>query len=268
MQMPIWFFDNGGWQNSRLARASMQADAYLCAPGPSLVPVAAEPGVYVAALTKAYPAVMPHLWVGLDEPECYDRRLWWEGFIKITNGGYRDRAVERVPVRNLPNVYFADLLPISIERMFVEGRDDFVVFDPQHSLGLALHVLLMLGAKKIRLVGFDLQSVAGQDYHRTARKVLSPELRRRNQVLFDEQLFFLSRFAALALEHGVEVISCTPGSRLNASMPFVPLEEALRLSRARVPPPGTIMHCRELTTHKPFTGVATELSTRPRLSAN
>jgi hypothetical protein len=245
---------------ARIARERLGADVYLCAPGPSLIPMAPEPGIYIAALTKAYPAVRPHLWIGMDEPPCYDRRLWFEGFEKIVRLNFQDVEVGGVKLKDLPNVLFASCDKLKVADIFANLQDAQPLIWVHDTLFVALHVLVRRGARRIFFNGFDLRHVAGADYHVQSRKVLTPELRARNQVLFDKQVRLLREFAAIAGQHGIACVSVTPGSRLNAFMPYVPLAEALAGSRAAVPAAGEILHCRELEGAK---AVAVSVSSMP-----
>ena len=48
-------------------------------------------GVYVVGINTTYPKIKPHLWIGMDWPECYDRKLWNEPFMKIARGGRSEK---------------------------------------------------------------------------------------------------------------------------------------------------------------------------------
>jgi hypothetical protein len=246
--MPLFMqVDADKFAKINLARLNLGVPVILCAPGPSLQPLTPQPGVMIAALTKAYPTVRPDIWFGMDEPGCYDRRVWSEPFIKIGNSIYPDRAVNGKKVAMNPLTFLAqnkkskDVLDIFRER----GSDKLFTWYA-HTLGVACDILVWMGARKIYLDGFDLRHIDGKDYCDGARKVLTKALRDRNQLLFDQQVLFLKAFHAYGRPNGVEVISSTPGSPLNEFMPFVSRDDALKEAAAAVPEPGIIYHCREI----------------------
>ncbi len=244
--MPLWYDCGAGFVPARLARRDLGADVYLCAPGPSLVPIGRGPGIFVAALTKAYPVVRPDMWFGMDEPRCYDRRLWWEGFMKVARGNYRWLTCEGQSIRQCPQTYFADVEnpgPYGIAEMFRRRAHDVKFIWQKNTLGVALHVLIWMGARNLHLVGFDLKSRPGAAYHAGVGFDLPPALHAYNQNLFDEQLTFLKSFAAIAAVAGVRVVSCTPDSPINDFLAYHPLGDALNQSAARVPSAGQLFHC-------------------------
>ena len=84
----------------------------------------------------------------------------------------------------------------------------------------AINLAVHLGAKRIILVGFDMQQVDGQsNYHNEHKTNSGRNVYKR----------FKSRMPLLAKalqERGISVINATPGSALNA-FPIMTLEEAL-----------------------------------------
>lgn len=244
--MSLWHDCGAGFVQTSMARQDLGVDVYLCAPGPSLTAIAPGPGIYVAALTKAYPLVRPDIWFGMDEPECYDRRLWWEGFIKVSRANYQHHLCEGRPIKDCPNTFFASNEEMPIAEIFTRRAHDVKFGWFRHTLGVALHVLLWKGARKFRFVGFDMTSREGADYHPSVGLDLKPVLRQRNQKLFNGQVTFMREFTEHAVKHGIELVSCTPGSPLNAFMPYLPLAEALQASRAHVPAAGRMMHCAQV----------------------
>jgi hypothetical protein len=244
--MSLWYDCGDGFARARLARQQMGQPVILCAPGPSMERVERQPGVMVAALTKAYPTIKPDIWFGLDTPECYDRRVWFEGFTKVARSGHQNMAVDGRPVRELPNVYFADCHEMKIEHIFRDRHHDAKFGWWFHTLGAALNILVWMGARTIYLNGFDLRSVEGKDYGPGVDKVLSDDLRAGNQRLFDSQVAWLKKFTHFANLNGITVASCTPNSPINEFMPYHSLAMALTMSQKRIPAPGKLFHSKEL----------------------
>jgi len=138
--------------NISFAKKDLSADAYLYCPGPSLAAVNDSeihvPGAFTFALNTAYPAIRPDVWLGMDYPDCYDHRLWGEGFRKVCRMGKHDEMVEGQPIKKYPEVYAATTKrDVTIEYMFenATGNAPFAWFN--HTFGVALHMMLWMGAK-------------------------------------------------------------------------------------------------------------------------
>lgn len=235
--------------NISFARPNMNADAYLYCPGPSLADVEDGdihvPGALSFALNTAYPKVRPDYWIGMDYPDCYDHALWGEGFRKVCRLGRENELVDGVPIKEFPDVYAATTVAdVNMEYVFEhrEANIPFAWFN--HTFGVALHMMLWMGAKRIHFVGCDLGG--SKDYYDD--RELSPENRTINRRLYGKiGNGFISAFVRIGEQHGVECVSCTPGSPLNDKMRFVPLKHALAASMARAPRRGTKpVDCRDL----------------------
>ena len=240
--MALWYECGNGLIKTSLARKDLGADAYLCCPGPSLAAVDPalfqQPGLMVFAVNTAYPKIRPHVWLGLDVPVCYDPRLWWEPFVKITRmhtvGGIDMTRSGGQHVRYAPNVYFADLEAADPAQMFSRRAHDVRFVWDKNTLIFTLHVMIWMGARRIRLVGCDFGGVdGGPDYHDS--RVLSPERRESNRRLYRQQVETLGRLRPLAEAAGIEIVSCTPGSPAGAFLPEKGLAEAVEESARRVP---------------------------------
>lgn len=246
--MALWHGCNGGWSTTTFARRNLGADVFVCCPGPSLAAAAIKPGpgIFVAALNTAYPHVRPDIWFGMDDPQCYDRRLWWEGFPKVYRGNYKDRTCEGLAVKDAPMTFFADLEECRVDEIFSRRAHDVKFGWFKHTLGTALHVLTWMGARRIRMVGCDMGGAA--DYYYGSP--LSPERRAGNRRLYQQQVEFMRRFAQHAARSLIEVISCTPDSPLNSVLPYVPLDKALVMAASSVPGAGVALHCQDVSPTK------------------
>jgi hypothetical protein len=190
--------------------------------------------------------IAPDIWFGLDTPECYDRRLWQESFMKVCRTqGLQDLKVAGRFIRGFPNTYFADCAEMEIKHIFRDRGHDVTFGWFKHTLGAALHVLVWMGARLLLLNGFDLRDVDGRDYAAGVAKTLTPTLRKSNQALFNEQIGFLQEFTLYAARNGVQVVSCTPESPINSFMPYMELDHAVESARDGLPAPGTLFHSRE-----------------------
>ncbi len=242
--MALWYDCGNGWVKSRgLARCSLGADAYLCCPGPSLADVNASalngPGRMVFAVTTAYPRVRPDVWVGTDVPECYDRRVWAEPFVKVARGNYGSSRCQGRTLKEFPNTFFADIENAPFCEILDRRAHDVRFVWNRNTFTTALHLVIWMGGRRIFLVGCDFGGKS--DYH-DGRK-LSDDQRSRNRGLYANLVNDLRDLAPAAKERGIEIISCTPDSPVNEFLPFVPLSEALALSESQVPDRRTpILH--------------------------
>lgn len=246
--MSLWQWTGTRFDTLSLRQTMLRADAYLYCPGPSLKAVDNSkihvPGAVAFAVTTAYPHVRPDIWCGLDQTECYDRRLWMEPFVKIMRGNYRNMCCDGLPVRECPNVYFADLVAPPQEtpyKLILERSDQFTWH--RNVFIYALHIMLYMGARKIHFVGCDMGGTT--DYYDDRK--LSGDGRAANQQLYAQETASLRTLMPELQKQGVELISCTPGSPLNAFMPFVPLEDALAKTAASIPASGPVLTAAEAT---------------------
>lgn len=237
--MSLWTDQGAGWRTASFARVHTENDAYLCCPGPSLADAPAElrgAGRTIFAINTAYPRVKPDFWLGTDRIACFDRGLWREAFPKITRLIRGDNDVDAI--RLCPQVYYADIDEIDERNMLFRRDHDVRFVWPTNTLMFALHFAIWTGHKRVHLFGCDMGG--SRDYY-DARE-LAPAERRQNRHLYASQVTALARLTPLAAAHGITLLSCTPGSPLNAFMSFAPLEASLALSSASVPDGSAPIH--------------------------
>ncbi len=234
--MALWYDCGNGWVKTRgLARSNLGADVYLCCPGPSLAGVDASrltgPGRMIVAVTTAYPAVRPDVWVGTDVPECYSRQLWAEPFIKVVRGNYHRLRCQGRPLKGFPHVLFADIDNAEFcEMLDRRGHDTNFIWN-RNTFTTALHLVIWMGARRICLVGCDFGGAG--DYH--DGRALTETHREGNRRLYANLVDDLRRLGPRAKARGIELVSCTPGSPVNEFLPFVALPDALARSASAVP---------------------------------
>ena len=257
--MALWYdCGNGFAKASGFARKKNELDFYICCTGPSLSEVRSEdfkiPGVFTIGLNTTYPHIKPDLWVGMDKPDCYDPKIWWESFNKICRGSYSSEIFHGHELKNMPNTFFADVKkPKEESELFkLRGHDINFVWE-KNTLAVALHIAVWMGARKIHLVGCDLGGT--RDYY--DGRVLTGEQRKHNQNLYLYQRKYLRRFHENAKEYGIELISCSEQSPINNKVPFINVHEALLKSRNKTPSINSkIVHV--LETEKPKEKIVAE----------
>ena len=222
---------NGNLTYTKFSQSYQRLHAYLYCPGPSLANVDPErinvPGTVKMAINTAYPKIRPDIWMGMDTPECYDPNLFFEPFPKLLRQGFSDISEKKLDT--FPGVYHIPVQETKeILNMFVPKLSGFAWFN--HTLGVALHFLIWSGVKQIHLVGCD--QGGPKDYYDD--RTLPDHLRLANRALYNKQIVFLKKVAALGKQFNVDIISCTPGSPINEFLEYKDLYTALRESNKKV----------------------------------
>jgi hypothetical protein len=212
--------------------------ANLVCPGPSLKDIDVDKlhgtGLFVMALNTAYPTVKrPDMFLGMDSPSCYEPDLYWQSFTKITGGLFTDAVLFNKKIRDCKNTYFlAGDTEATIEDMF-KNEIDTKFYWHKCSMFLALHFLLYMGFKRINLVGVDLGG--DSDYH--DGRTLEPYQKKINKEKYQETYDNLVKFAELAKEKGIEVISCSKNSKANDFLEYRSVEQCQKEAEETMPKP-------------------------------
>ena len=240
-----------------LYREDMGLDVYLCGSGPSLKDVSNEdirvPGALIVGITHSYPHIRPDIHICMDDPSCMENILWSEPFMKILRGGFQERTFHGIPMRHMHNLYYADCRKwdkSEEENIFINKpdtqKDRTVFYWNQNSIGITLHMLLYMGAKRIHLLGSDLDNSKEQYYDSSLNKP-DDEIE-RGQGAYNEIFRHYKFFAETAPKYGVEIISCSPDSKINEIMPYIDLNLAVENTKRR----------KNLPVIKPLTGKQAE----------
>jgi len=232
--MAIWKHTFDLWERAALFGAQRGQDAYIVCGGPSLAAAAhlqlSGPGRVVIGLNNTYPAIRPDIWIGMDEPDCYDRALLAESFPKIYRGNYSAIETPLGELKDTPSAHFMDVaegvpfLPVQADQRFTWLH---------HTLGCAIQLAVWLGCETLHLLGCDLSHARG-DYA-DPTQTLTEEQRRYNARLHGQQLAWLRDLRPLLRRHSVRLLSCSPESRLNEFFPFLPVAAALQASAWHLP---------------------------------
>ena len=235
-RMGIHYDCGNGWSRTSFARRTQDVPVYLCCPGPSLPRgITTGPGYTVAALNTAYPRVRPDMWFGMDDPGCYDQALWSESFAKFCRGNYGDRRdMTGRLIKKSPMTFFLDVEKAEMPDIFQRRAHDIKFVWQHHTLGVALHALVWMGYRDIRLVGCDLGG--SQDYWHGS--LLNPEEHERNQRLYRMQEHWLRLFRSMAAARGIRLSSCTPNSPINKFLDFTSFDQSLPVPARTKPIPA------------------------------
>ena len=235
--MAFWYYNNTGTYHVDLSNSDMGLDVYLCGSGPSLNNVNNKDlhcdGSFVVGVNNSYPKIKPHMWIGLDDPSCFHHKIWSDPCMKILRGGYQDRTYHGISIKNNHNLFYEDCKEyedFEKESMFYNKPDRTMFYWDKTVIGTTLHILLHMGAKRIHLVGADLDNSKKQYWNNIKRdkKVFT-----RNKNTYKQIIEHYKWFRKIGLKYDVELISCTPNSPVNDFLKYIPLKEALKDTRKR-----------------------------------
>jgi hypothetical protein len=222
-----------GFVSTKWAKVDAGLDFYLVCPGPSLSEVDFDlrgRGRKIVGINTTYPKITPDIWVGMDKIDCYDRNLLWEPFPKVWRGNYWNLDFHGKLLKDFPETYFASVSKLGEgETMFNRRAHEVNFAWYKHTLGVALHLMVWMGAKTIHFVGNDL----GGDKDYFDDRKLTDYQRSYNRRLYGQQIKFLQEFTELGVKNNIRCVSCTPHSPINAFMQYITLKDALDSTEKR-----------------------------------
>ena len=248
--MAFWYYNKHGQNHVDLSKEDMGLDVYLCASGPSLSDIdnykLNESGAFIVGVNNSYPHIKPHLWVGMDDPRCYHYQIWTDPCMKVLRGGYANREYYGKDIKASHNLFYADC------RWYKEHEKENVFKQPKKGerivfiwtknvIGISMHMLVHMGAKRIHLLGSDLNNSDKQYWDNIVR---DDEMKARNQRTYNQVVDFYKWFSETGKKYGVELISCTKGSPINDFLPYKHYQEAIWETKKR----------REFARHKQLSG--------------
>lgn len=247
-KVPLMYHDGQEWRNWNCYNKKQNNVAILVGGGPSLnkidISKLSGPGKTVFGLNTTYPKVRPDVWIGMDDPRCYDRKVFYEPFPKVMRGNYYNLDCEGVPLLDLPNIYFASI------QDFKHKGDIFYRIGPEtenfvwhkNVFATALNLILYMGYRKIYLAGVDF-SIEEADYF-DPELDLDVEYKKWNQHLYKHLYNYTEWFSSTGAMCGIEVLSISPDSKINNFLPYLSLDE-LNAS-LKLPKDYKILHCGEV----------------------
>jgi hypothetical protein len=162
-------------------------------------------------------------------------------------GGYQNRLCEGRSLDNCFNLFYADcLVPEKDEDIFELGGHEAKFVWCGNVTATALHVIMWMGVKRIHLIGCDFSHHEG-DYH-DKEVSLSEENKKWNEVLYNQLNDYFRWFSNTCKGYGVELVSCTPDSKINEYLPYLPINLAIKKTQQRhnIPFGGELIHSRDI----------------------
>jgi hypothetical protein len=208
--MALWRYNDLGWEKTSWAKMTRTSSAVLYGSGESLNSAdLEEKGSMRFVQNKAWKQVEPHVWIGMDVPSTFEDELFTSTqFRKVLRGNHTNELVNGVEVKDLDEVYFADLVEKDRGAIWTERGMDTKFCWLGNTMAVSLHIILWMGFKEIIFSGIDL----GGKYC-DGRDVI-PKVKR----LMEEEYVFMKWFTEVAKKNGVKLINRSPTSRLKDLM--------------------------------------------------
>ena len=234
--MPLWTHNGEIWQTVNLHKKINGLSAFLCCGGPSLNTVnpclLKGPNRLVLGMNNTYPFIVPDMWTGLDQAECYDSRLFWEQFPKIMRGSYGKEKLRGFEVNKLNCVYFADIDVKEKASDYFDFSENTVFRYDKNTFAFAIQFLLWLGIKNIYFFGVDLNN---STEHYFDGSYLTNKQKGYNAKLYDEIFVSLKQLTKECKERGINFVSCSPGSRIHEFMKYEDYLDVIKMLEIDVP---------------------------------
>jgi hypothetical protein len=245
--MSIWYHSGEKFVKASWFKKELNLDAYLICTGPSLAKVNKDirgSGRKIFGINTSYPKVIPDVWMGMDEIDCYDKNILYEPFPKVFRGSYEKMSSDGKSILDFPEVYFASVTEQPGNNIFTSLTDEFPFVWKKNTLYICIQLMIKMGAKKIHFVGCDL----GGDKDYFDNRVLKPEQRKYNRELYSYQLSMLKDINELCKKNKIQLISCTDNSPINNFMEYNKLDDAIKLSESnhKIINKGVVKHCLDL----------------------
>jgi hypothetical protein len=245
---PIVYYNGVEWKNWECYNKKQNNVAILVGGGPSLnkidISSLTGPGKTVFGLNTTYPKVRPDIWIGMDDPKCYDRKVFHEPFPKILRGNYWDKECEGTSLLDLPSCYFARVKEVTHKGdLFYHIEEDSENFVwAKNVFVTAINLILYMGFRKVYLAGVDFSLEQG-DYH-DADNSLSEDNRRWNINLYKQLYKYTDWLCSTGKMCGIDIVSISPESPINEVIPYISLETLN--SSIVLPNTEKLYHCAEL----------------------
>jgi hypothetical protein len=188
------------------------------------------------AMNNTATIVRPDLWVGADVSKNFsDSVLLDPGPMKFAYITRRDNMICGTKWKDVPNTYFMTSVEMKSNEFFIKNRD--FVWD-KNVFTLALQIAYRLGFRRVYLVGCSFKITQDSQYCYSTK--LDAGQVRYNQRTYNTAVDKLKNLLRFADSAKLEIISCTPDSKANDILRYVPLDDALQEELAKIPPHSTV----------------------------
>ena len=199
----------------------------------------------VFAQNNTYPYVTPDIWLGMDDPICYNREVFWEPFIKVMRAGYEKRVVyddnnKAINYFSNHNTYFATLKkPKTPFKIFEDNTKKTHFVWHSNTFAVSLHLAMWMGIKNIFLFGCDFSTKGASYFDGT-------QLEKRHTIwnnnLYAQLDKYLRWFNYNSPKYGIKIYSCSQDSRINEYLSYIPYTEVIYNLEKDLPYGGKKFH--------------------------
>lgn len=197
-----------------------------------------KPGVVTVAMNNSALTVKPNLWVGGDNPACYDKHILYDASIlKLARFNRGHILVDKRPWKFFPNTIFYWLRK---EEYFTERnffKPDKGVVWWGNTWWVALQLMWRLGFRTVYLCGCGFKISKEEQY--SWKTALSDEEISSNTKLYNKTVTRMNRMQQLFDEHDFNIINCTPDSPLEETYGYTELPVAIEMVHGKIPKAGT-----------------------------
>lgn len=195
----------------------------------------------------------PNLWVCADKPLCFSPHIFTSPeitkFTMISRRGLEVPDTGGRRIMDCPNVYFFGASENFTYQNFLDPARDLVWW--RSVFPMALQLAWRLGFRRVYLVGcgFHMNKASGQQYAWSTK--LTDDQAQYSHNTYSRDVDRLRNLLPTFSRKGFELLSCTPRSRANEFLTYVPLPEAVQEALRGKPVPAdtsTLIHSSELKT--------------------
>ena len=225
----IHYTDKGAKRIVDLQDTYPARTAMLVGGAPSLkeqsVHLLSQRGVLTMAMNNAGLHFRPMLWASGDHPECYEPRLLLDPTIqKFAPISYAETEVLGRRYRQMPNIYFYIPEANVPWDEYLSARRGVPWYN--NTLFVSIHVLYMLGVRRIILAGSDFGFSKSGDMYAHGTQ-LGDVARKWNLDLYNSLVRELRMLKPMFDRAGLELMDSSKNSRISQTYKHITLEEAV-----------------------------------------
>jgi len=190
-----------------------------------------DPRIFTMGMNNAATQFTPNLWTGADSPDHYSPGILFNPTImKFIYMKFVDFVVNGKPMSSLTNAYFMPWRDAEAKHFF---SDRPRIGWWGNVFTLALELLHYLGFRTIYIVGAGLH-VDDRGAYGYESDLEDDELE-FNQCTYDSVVRQVRCINEASEAHHLDLISCTPDSRLNKFLTYAPFDDAFGYEVAMIP---------------------------------
>lgn len=203
--MALWT-KNKQWEKCQW-QADDKAMIYGC--GESVKDADTSPEGYTKIVQNySHNIIQPDIWIGMDKPEAFGRKLLDTPYKKVFRGNYANMLVDGIPACEFPETYWIDVSKQKRASVLYNKGINCPFYWNQNTFQVAIHLALWMGFKTLAFAGIDLQGKYFDNRKLTKQQVA------RTELLLVEEFNWMKWFAECAKKLGITLENMSLTSRL------------------------------------------------------